>query len=142
MEKYNPEGKGRAHAHMASWRHLINAAGVCMFAADGLPFPLRAFMKAVTGWEDLGIDEFLNTGWRIGTLQHAFNLREGFKPSDFTIPPRVEGKPPLTAGVFKDLTIDLETLKKLFYEAMSFDYQTGAIDKKRITELGLDDIIR
>jgi aldehyde:ferredoxin oxidoreductase len=140
MEKYNPEGKGSAHAILASWRHLINASGVCMFAADGLPFPLMDFMKAVTGW-DLTIQEFLKTGQRIGTLQHAFNLREGFTPSDFTMPPRVEGKPGFAVGVLKGVTLDMEVLKKQFYDAMGFDYHTGTIRQEKIRELGLEGIV-
>jgi aldehyde:ferredoxin oxidoreductase len=140
MEKYNPEGKGKAHALLASFRHLINVSGACMFAVDGLNFPLMEILTSVTGW-DLTPEEFIKAGYRIATLQHAFNLREGFKPSDFTMPPRIEGKPPFKVGVFKDLTLDMEELKKRFYEAMGFDYQTGAIKRERIAELGLDDVL-
>ena len=68
-------------------------------------------------------------------------MREGFRPSDFTMPPRIEGKPPFKVGAFKDLTLDMEELKKQFYEAMGFDYRTGAIARERITELGLDGIL-
>ena len=72
---------------------------------------------------------------------HAFNLREGFKPSDFTMPPRIEGKPAFKAGSLKDVTLDLEGLKKQYYEAMKFDYTTGKIQKERIAELGLEHIL-
>ena len=61
MDKFNPEGKGKAHAILASFRHLINASGVCMFAVDGMNFPLMDIMSAVTGW-DLTADEFIKTG--------------------------------------------------------------------------------
>ncbi len=140
MEKYNPEGKGAAHAILASFRHLINASGVCMFAVDGLPFPLMEITSAVTGYEYTP-EEFIDVGYRIATLQQAFNLREGFKPGDFIIPPRVEGRPPQKIGLFKDMTLDMEGLKKQFYEAMSFDYQTGAIKKERIEQLGLESLL-
>ena len=136
MEKYNTEGKGKAHALLASFRHLINVSGACMFAVDGLNFPLMEITAAVTGW-DLTPEEFINTGYRIGVLQHAFNLREGFKPSDFTMPPRVEGKPPLKAGALKGITLDMEELKKQFYEAMGFDYRTGAIRKRDDCRVGI-----
>jgi aldehyde:ferredoxin oxidoreductase len=140
MEKYNTEGKGKAHALLASFRHLINTTGVCMFAVDGLNFPLMDILSLVTGW-DLTPREFINTGFRIGALQHAFNLREGFKPTDFTIPPRVEGKPPLKEGQLKGITLDMEELKKQFYEAMGFDYQTGAVKAEKIKELGLEGVL-
>jgi aldehyde:ferredoxin oxidoreductase len=140
MEKYNPEGKGKAHAILASFRHLINTSGACMFAVDGLNFPLMEVTSAVTGW-DLTPEEFIKAGYRIATLQHAFNLREGFKPADFTIPGRIYGNPPLKIGALKGITVNVEDLKKQYYEAMGFDPVTGEIQKDRIKELELDDIL-
>jgi aldehyde:ferredoxin oxidoreductase len=141
MDRYGMEGKGKAHAILASFRHLINVSGACMFAVDGLNFPLMEIVAGVTGW-DLTPKEFIDTGYRIAALQHAFNLREGFTPGDFTMPPRIEGKPPFTVGIFKDLTLDMEGLKRQFYEAMGYDYTTGVISKEKITELGLDGLVK
>ena len=45
-------------------------------------------------------------------------------------------------GAFKDLTLDLEELKRQFYEeGMGFDFKTGEISKEKIKELGLQDIL-
>jgi aldehyde:ferredoxin oxidoreductase len=140
VEKYNPEGKGQMHAVLAGWQHLINSSGMCLFGADALAFSLIDFMKAVTGW-DLSYDELINTGQRISTILHGFNLREGFKPSDFTIPPRVAGNPPLKAGPLKGITVDIDNLKRQYYEAMGFDVETGEISKERIDALGLQDVL-
>jgi aldehyde:ferredoxin oxidoreductase len=140
MEKYDPANKGKWHAALAAWQHLNNTSGACLFAADGLNFPLLELLKAITGW-DLNYDELIRTGKRISTLLHAFNLREGFKPSDFTAPPRVSGNPPLKVGSLKNITIDLEDLKRQYYEAMGFDTSTGEIGKDRIEALGLQDIL-
>jgi aldehyde:ferredoxin oxidoreductase len=140
VDKYNPEGKGRMHAVLGGYQHLVNSSGMCLFGADALPFSLIDFMKASTGW-DLTYDELINTGQRISTLLHGFNIREGFKPSDFTIPPRVAGNPPLKMGLLKDRTIDIDDLKTQYYEAMGFDVDTGAISKERIDALGLRDVL-
>ena len=140
VDKYNPEGKGKMHAVLGGYQHLVNSSGMCLFGADALPFTLIDFMKAATGW-DLTYDELITTGQRISTLLHGFNLREGFKPSDFTIPPRVAGNPPLKIGVLKDRTIDIDDLKTQYYEAMGFDVDTGAISRKRINALGLQDVL-
>jgi aldehyde:ferredoxin oxidoreductase len=140
MEKYDPTDKGKHHARLAGWQHLINTAGACLFAADGLNFRFIDLMKAITGW-DLNVDNLVQTGQRIATMLHAFNLREGFKPADFTIPPRVCGNPPLTAGSLKDVTIDFEELKRQYYEAMGYDAQTGNIRKETAENLGLRDIL-
>jgi aldehyde:ferredoxin oxidoreductase len=141
VDKYNPEGKGRMHAVLAGWQHLVNTSGMCLFGADAMPFSLIDFLKASTGW-DLSYDELINTGQRISTILHAFNLREGFRPSDFAIPPRVAGNPPLKAGLLKGITIDMDNLKRQYYEAMGFDIDTGEIRKERINALGLQDVLK
>lgn len=105
-----------------------------------MPLDFLGCMNAITGW-DLDYEEIVETGKRITTLLHAFNLREGFKPSDFTLPERTRGNPPLQAGGLKGVTVDSERLKQGFYEAMGFDFETGAIDRDRIIALGLDDIL-
>jgi aldehyde:ferredoxin oxidoreductase len=140
MERYDPTGKGRAHSLVTAWQHLVNTTGLCIFAGDGLNFSLLEMMKAVTGW-NLDHDELIKTGKRISTLLHAFNLREGFKPADFTMPPRVYGNPPLKIGLLEGITVNIEGLKRQYYEAMGFDPSTGEIRQDRIEELGLENII-
>jgi len=140
IEKYDPAGKGEIHALVAARQYLVETSGTCLFAADALHFPFLDLMKAVTGW-DLNDDELMKTGKRIATILHAFNLREGFKPSYFTAPPRAAGDPPLKVGSLKDITVDLEDRKKQYYEAMGFDTNTGKIREDIIEALGLQDII-
>jgi aldehyde:ferredoxin oxidoreductase len=139
LDKYNPEGKGKYQAIMSGWQHLMNCSGVCIFAADGLNFRWMELMKAITGW-DLNIENVKLTGQRIGTMLHLFNFREGFRLSDFTIPERARGNPPLMAGPTKGVTLDFEGLKHQYFEAMGFDFDTGRFRKDRLRELGLEDV--
>lgn len=139
LDKYNPEGKGKYQAIMSGWQHLMNCSGVCIFAADGLNFRWIELMKAITGW-DLNIDDLKKTGQRIGTMLHLFNLREGFKLSDFTMPERARGNPPLTAGPTRGVTLDFEGLKHQYFEAMGFDFDSGRFRRSRLEELGLGDL--
>jgi aldehyde:ferredoxin oxidoreductase len=140
VEKYNPAGKGRMHATLAAWQHLGNMSGMCLFAADGLPWSFIDMMKAVTGW-DLTYDELVRVGLRVSTLLHGFNVREGFTPDDFRMPPRAAGDPPLKAGPLKGIAVDVYGLRRQYYEAMGFDIETGAIDKERVTDLGLEEVL-
>ncbi len=140
MEKYNPKDKGKYHAIMAGWQHLINTSGACIFAADGLNFRFIELMKAITGW-DLNAENLIQAGQRIDTMLHIFNLREGFKLSDFVMPARVCGNPPLTAGPLKGVALDFEELKRQYYEAMGFDFGTGKYHRERLEALGLQDIV-
>jgi aldehyde:ferredoxin oxidoreductase len=140
MEKYQLDGKGKYQAIMSGWQHLMNCSGVCIFAADGLNYRWVELMKAITGW-DLNIENLKQTGQRIGAMLHLFNLREGFKLSDFTMPERVRGNPPLTAGPTKGVTLDFEKMKHQYFEAMGFDFVAGKFRKERLEELGLQDIV-
>ena len=97
-------------------------------------------MKAITGW-DLNVENLKLTGRRIATMLHLFNLREGFKPSDFTIPQRARGNPPLTKGKLKDVTLDFEELKRQYYEAMGYDADTAKVRRETIESLGLQDVL-
>lgn len=140
MEVYNPADKGRYHAILAGWQHWVNTSGACLFAVDAMPFPFLDVMNAITGW-DLNWEDVKQTGFRIATLLHGFNVREGFKPEDFTLPARVDGKTPFKNGKLKDVVIDVEGLKKQYYDAMGFDAASGAVSDERIRQLGLDDIL-
>jgi aldehyde:ferredoxin oxidoreductase len=140
MDKYNPEGKGTYQAIMSGWQHLMNCSGVCLFAADGLNFRWIELMRAITGW-DLDVENLKKTGQRIGTMLHLFNLREGFKLSDFTIPERARGNPPLTAGPTKGVTLDFEGLRHQYLEVMGFDFAEGKFRRDRLQELGLLEVV-
>lgn len=140
MERYDTANKGKWHAIMAGWQHWVNTSGACLFAVDAMSFPFMDFMRALTGW-DLDWGELEKTGRRIATILHAFNLREGFKPTDFTMPRRVNGDPPFKVGDLQGITIDTEGLKRQYYEAMGFDPKTGEIRKEVIDELGLRGLI-
>ena len=140
LDPYDPTDKGKYHALLAGWQHWVNTSGACLFGVDSMPLDFVGCMRAITGW-DLDYDEIIETGNRITTLLHAFNLREGFQPGDFRLPERARGNPPLEAGGLEGVTVDSEGLKRQFYEAMGFDPATGAIAPERIVALGLDDVL-
>jgi len=141
MKRYETTDKGKYHAILAGWQHWVNTSGVCLFAVDSMPMAFLDYMNAITGW-DLTYEEIIETGKRITTLLHAFNLREGFRPAEFRLPERVNGNPPMKVGGLKGVTIDSEALKRQFYEAMGFDAATGAIARDRIEALGLQEIVK
>ena len=142
FDKFSYEDKGAAHARIRSYQHHINNVGLCLFTGDSVSYyPMLELMQSIMGWKDMTVEEMLKAGERTTVMLHAFNLREGFKPDDYKMPPRAAGDPPFEVGPFKDMTFDFENLKKQFYEAMSFDYETGAIAKEKIEEMGLKDVL-
>ena len=129
MDKYNPEGKGKYQAIMSGWQHLMNTSGVCIFAADGLNFRWTELMKAITGW-DLNVENLKTDRTAHRHDAPPFQSREGFKLSDFTMPERARGNPPLAAGPTAGVTLEFEGLKRQYFEAMGFDFETGSFAKK------------
>ena len=88
----------QAFGPVAFLNHINNSMGVCMILNDFTPSPgptLAKIVAATTGW-DYSLEELLETGDRIGTMRHVFNLREGLNPLKHYIHGRIYGNPPLT----------------------------------------------
>ena len=122
------------------------ATGLCSFGAflgrggEGLP-QTHDFINALTGW-NVTSAELLLIGDRIAAMRQVFNLREGFKPSDFTYPDRVLGKPPLKSGPLAGVTIHPEVMVAEYFKSMDWDLETGKPSKAKLIELGLEDLIK
>lgn len=147
IEQYSPPGdsidRAVAHAIAQKHAHIVNALGVCQ---DPTWYPAATpryelFVSAVTGW-DITIQDLLECGERIACIRQAFNVREGFKPSDFRLPGRVVGNPPLSYGPLKGVMIDAEAQSRQYFKVMKWDYHSGKPDKQRLIELGLEDVAK
>jgi len=122
--------------------HIVNSSGMCLFGWLCLPWDeLRNVLVAVTGWP-LSQEEVYRTGERVATLRQAFNVREGISPKDFKLPKRAAGVPPLKEGPMANVTIDIDTLVGDYYKAMDWDPETGKPGKKKLQELGLEDVAK
>jgi aldehyde:ferredoxin oxidoreductase len=134
---------GRAEAHKigSSFHQAVVCAGMCLFVYWTFPSvePVAEFMNAVTGW-DVTNDELLKTGERISNIRQAFNIREGLNPLEFKVPDRVLGRPPQKEGPLAGITVDEDTLVKEYLAAMDWDLKTAKPSKKKLQELGLEDV--
>jgi len=134
-------GRGEARKLGSSFNHVVVCTGTCLFVFWAFPNvePIADFMRAVTGWE-VTDDELLKTGERISNLRQAFNIREGLNPLEFKVPGRVLGKPPLKEGPVAGVTVDEETMIREYLTAMDWDLKTTKPSKKKLVELGLEDV--
>lgn len=133
-------GRAEFHRTLVNLMHLVNAAGLCMFgylSMDARSIP--EFMSSVTGW-NFTMDDCQEVGERLATIRHAFNLREGLNPLERNVSGRIIGKPPLKAGPLKGISVDMETMAKEYLELMDWDTVTTVPSKKRLMELGLDEV--
>jgi len=136
-ERYEYKSKGPASATISCYWQVGSCAGVCLFPVIFFGnYPLLEFVNAVTGW-DMDINEALETGARIQTLRQAFNLREGIKPAEIKLPPRMAGIPPKDEGPLAGITIDTDTLASEYHKAMGWDPKTGQPIETTLERLGL-----
>ena len=136
-------GRGEARRIGSSWHHAVQATGICSFGLGALP-STESFMDmihAVSGW-DITVEEMLTIGERIANVRQAFNVREGLNPLKFNMPGRIIGVPPKSAGPTKGITVDEQTLDREYLSAVDWDLETTRPSKKKLLELGLDDVAR
>ena len=99
--------------------------------------------RAVTEWQ-LSPPDLVTIGDRIATMRHVFNIREGFKPSNFVYPDRVLGIPPLKSGPLAGVTIKKQVMKMVrdYFQSLDWNLETGKPSRTKLIDLGLSDIAK
>ncbi len=143
LSKWVRRAKGKAAKNVQRYTaasvftQIMNGSGICMFGALTGPLPVIEYINAVTGW-DLGPEDYYRIGERILSLRKAFNAREGIRPQDQRLHERALGRPPLSKGPLKGVTIDMEGLEKELFRTMRWDPATGGPTREKMQELGID----
>ncbi len=120
--------------------HIVNASGVCLIGGFGRAMErITNFINAVTGWDN-SVEEMLKAGERMANLRHAFNLREGINPLEWSVHPRIIGDPPQEEGPLSGVRADIEAQAYWSLGALDWDRVTTKPSKKKLLELGLDDV--
>lgn len=122
--------------------YTMASAGMCLFSnylyAPGV---LNQMIAAVTGW-NFGDQENFDMGKRIYLIRHAFNIREGLRRKDFSIDPRVVGRPPLKSGPLAGVSLENEKLADLFFEEMGLDIETTMPFKETLIEANMNEVAK
>lgn len=138
-DKYIYSGKGESHKYVSSFGHVINSAGLCMFASTVTPATVVPEFLSYAMGKPFTMKELLEIGERIANLRIAFNLREGIRNKEmYRLPERVVGRPPLPDGPTKGITVDDETQLRDYYVAMGWNPETGVPKREVLERLGLD----
>ena len=143
FDRHSFKGRGGPHKYGSDFTQMYNAAGICMIVfGDGYGHGdyLIEALQTITGW-DLTKEELLKTGERIENMRQAFNIREGLK-TPWKYPDRLLGKPPKKEGPRKGITYAEDELFNEYMAARDWDRQTGKPSKKKLLELGLDDVAK
>ncbi|MCK4368517.1 MAG: aldehyde ferredoxin oxidoreductase family protein [Dehalococcoidales bacterium] len=124
--------------------YVVNAAGLCLHSNLVVSDPnkyILEFMSAVTGC-DRSLDELLRCGERIANMRHVFTLREGINPLELKVHGRIIGRPPFKEGPLAGVSADIEAQVYWNLGALDWDQVTTKPSKRKLLELGLDDIAR
>ncbi|MDD2777789.1 MAG: aldehyde ferredoxin oxidoreductase family protein [Methanocellales archaeon] len=140
VKRFQYKGKGEVHAALSKIHITLDSLGMCQFLGYFGSFPIIDAIEAVTGW-DFSTEELMKVGERIQALRQLFNVREGIRPSDFKLPDRIKGIPPLPAGPSAGITIDLESMVEEFYKAMDWSLEDGKPSEERLKSLGLAEML-
>ncbi len=127
---------------------LFDSLVVCLFVSvdgwgSGSPInpDYLAMLNSVTGW-NIDEAEFLKIGERIANVEHAFNVREGFRREDWEyLPPRMYE--PLPSGPNAGDALTPELVKSYFdglYTLRGWDVATGVPTRAKLEALDLKDI--
>lgn len=126
-EAGSTEGRGQAVAFFENVRALADSMEICRFVSRGrLGFAgaLAPLIRCVTGW-DRGEQEWETLGERIVNLERLYNLREGLRPADDTLPPRYTEEP-LPGGPAAGRVVPLEAMLADYYRTRGWDRASGA----------------
>jgi len=91
-------------------------------------------INAVSGF-NLTEEELFVIGERIVNAERIFNIRSGATSEDDRLPRKFTNEP-ISEGESKNSYVDLDKMKKEFYQLMGWDGQ-GRITEKKLNELGL-----
>jgi aldehyde:ferredoxin oxidoreductase len=137
------ESRGRLVAEGEDQEALLDSLILCKFVrgcfADFYA-EAGAMYNAVTGF-GLTPEEFRRTGERITNLKKAFNIREGWRREDDTLPPRILTDA-LSDGAVQGVGLtraELDLMIDGYYRARGWA-PDGMIPEAKLQELGLGDL--
>jgi aldehyde:ferredoxin oxidoreductase len=130
--------KVRAALYLQLWRNVLDSVGLCLFMPYDHSQALE-IVRAVTGW-NTSLWELMKAGERIATLARVYNLREGLTAADDRLPERFFSPPtagPLREGGVSINPLALEDAKRLYYQMMGWDAETGTPHRWKLEELDI-----
>jgi aldehyde:ferredoxin oxidoreductase len=131
-------GRGALVAASEDFASVLDSLIICKFLRKCfMDFYSEAaeLLNKVTGW-DFSADELHRVGERIQISKRLFNQREGWRPEDDWLPPRLLNAA-LPTGVAQGVALTAGELKEMidgYYQARGLD-EHGFVPAKKLSEL-------
>jgi len=134
------EGKPQLFRDHQADKAVWDSACLCVFPAYGMSLKeLWQLVNAATGFAYPAVRDLERVGERISTLARLFNVREGLRRADDTLPERNRLQP-MSGGPAAGQVVDLEPMLDEYYRLMGWD-QNGVPTPERLKNLGLADML-
>ena len=146
VDGYSEEHKALAVKVIEDVYAIRDAMIVCWYSVSWPPiFWVDDFSKVlafVTGYDGFSDPkDLMKIGERIVNLKRAYNVREGVRRKDDSLPERFT-KEPLPAGPAKGEVVDLDLMLDEYYRLRGWDLETGIPKEETINQLGLAEIAK
>ena len=132
-------GKGKLVSYFEDWCAVIDSLEPCkniMENMEILTFDRAAeVIAAVTGLR-MSASEVRHTGERIVNIERAFNIREGIRRSDDTLPRRFREEA-LPEGASKGTVFEQEPMLDEYYSERGWNQRTGIPTRQTLERLDL-----
>jgi aldehyde:ferredoxin oxidoreductase len=130
-------GRAPFHSENVNWTHVLNSAGLCLFGYNILDYKTLPDVLNAADGREWDLQELSRMGLRITLARQIFNIRAGWTLDRYRFPDRALGKPALSSGELKDVSVDLELLFNEYMNEMGWDTKTGLPTDEILNDLGL-----
>lgn len=130
--------KANLFAQLHRWKTFLDTVCCCHFVPWGYD-EVAQLVNGVTGWNTTA-EELMLAGERAITLGRAFNVREGFTPSDDQLPKRFFSPPERGPLAENRQAIDPQQIQEAvrdYYYLMGWDRETGVPSRVTLERLGI-----
>ncbi len=139
-DRYSYEGKALMVSELQLTYVIYDTLISCAFGGFAItPADYTEAISAITGWS-FSLEELRAVAQRIWNLTRLFNVREGFRRKDDTLPERLFNEAS-TKGPSTGQIVDRKAFEKMldeYYEIVGWDVPTGVPTGKRLKELGIE----
>lgn len=144
LERYSPQGKAFVTKHDQDLIAALYSLVACDFATGAIGTARYIkLLNAATGWTYTK-EQFMETGERIWNLIRAFNIREGTRKENDTLPPRIFEEP-LPSGIAKGKKlpkVNFEKMRREYYKLRGWNAETGMPTYEKLKKLGLENVAK
>ena len=141
-DRLNPKYKGVMVKENEDFCAVVESLGVCKYGT--LIPPVLFYDDVAAAFEvtvgiPLKVGDFRRIGERIVNINRCFNVREGIRRKDDSLPTRLT-KVPAPEGPSKGQVVELEQMLDEYYAQRGWHKREGLPTRETLHRLGLDDV--